>query len=476
MNNFFSMKRPILISCLSGVLLLPACMVGPDFKGAPPQDLPASWATAVPPAVDKDALTHWWQLFGDNQLESLLEQAVNNNPDMVAAALRIKEAESSARIAGAALLPSANASGSQSTAPSSGFSSTSHGKWGLGASASWELDIFGGNRRSIEAALANLRSTEASAAAVRTALLANVASAYFDWIAAEEQLRIAKEQLDYQQHTYEIVVQRQSVGFAADLDLEQAKAQIASTKSTIPAMEAARQNARNQLAIYLGSYLDRVKLSMPSADVYNKIPSVPTGLPSDLLRRRPDIIQAEEDLHAATANVGVAVADLFPKFSLTGSVNTSSGSDFAGMFSSGKSSWALGGGVNQSIFQGGALWERVRQQKTATQRSAESYRKTVVVAMSEVESCLINYAQVMQQLPLYEEARRANREAARISLKLYTAGMTDFLNVASAQQSWLSSEERLVSARQSLRQNMANLYKVLGGGWDASRVQALSKR
>ncbi len=456
--------------CIAAALTLGGCMVGPDFAGAPTQTLPATWANRVPPAAAPEDLVQWWRQFGDNQLTRLIETGLAANPDMVAAALSIREAESSAKIAGASLLPVVTAGASQATAPAGAFNGTTHGEWGMRANASWEIDLFGGNRRSIEAALASLHATQAAAGSVRTALAANIASTYFDWIAANENLRIAREQLAYQKRTLDIVQRRHQAGLETRLALEQALTQVASTESNIPAQEASVKEAENALAVYLGTHMAQVRPSMPSASVYMKIPRVPTGLPSDLLRRRPDIIQAEASLHQATAEVGVAVADLFPKLSLTGSANTSAGSDFAGFYSARQSGWSLGGNATQNIFRGGALLETIKLRKTSVLRAEETYRKTVIAALSEVESCLISYARLVRQLPLQQEMVRSSAESARLSLQLYSEGFTDFLNVSSAQQSWLSSQQSLVTMQQSIRQNLANLYKVLGGGWDATRV------
>lgn len=456
--------------CIGASLIFGGCMVGPDFAGAPAQSLPATWANRVPPATDSENLVQWWRQFGDRQLTRLIETGFAANPDMIAAALSIKEAESSAKIAGASLLPVVTAGASQATAPAGAWNSTAHGEWGMRANASWEIDIFGGNRRKIEAALASLHATQAAAGSVQTALAANIAATYFDWIAANENLRIAREQLAYQKHTLNIVQRRYDAGMEAKLALEQALTQVASTESGIPAQEALVKEAENTLAVYLGTHMAQVRPSMPSAFVAAVIPRVPTGLPSELLRRRPDIIQAEAKLHGVTTEVGVAVAELFPKLSLTGSANTAAGSDFAGFYSARQSGWSLGGGITQNIFRGGALLEQIKLRKTSVLRVEEAYRKTVIAALSEVESCLVSYARLMRQLPLQQEMVRSTGESARLSLKLYSAGYTDFLNVASAQQSWLSSQQKLTTMRQSIRQNLANLYKVLGGGWDGSRV------
>ncbi|WP_417004504.1 TolC family protein, partial [Akkermansia sp.] len=199
---------PLLTACC-----LASCMVGPDFQ-RPANDLPASWAAAKPPHSTDQDLRSWWRIFGDPQLNRLVSTSLNNNPDMKVALLRIREARERLRISQASLLPSADASAGWSLSPDRGFRSSTSQDFTLGASTSWELDLFGGNRRSIEAYRASLMSTEASACAVRTSLLADVATAYFNWITACEQLRIAREQLEIQRGTLTIAEKRHTAGFA----------------------------------------------------------------------------------------------------------------------------------------------------------------------------------------------------------------------------------------------------------------------
>lgn len=353
---------PLLAACFLG-----SCMVGPDFR-TPTNDLPATWEANRPPhSSDKD-LRSWWNIFGDPQLNRLVSTSLNNNPDMKVALLRIREAREKLRVSQASLLPSADASAGWSLSPDRGFRSSTSQNFSLGTSTSWELDLFGGNRRSIEASRASLMSTEASAGAVRTALLADVATAYFDWITACEQLRIAREQLEIQRSTLTIAEKRYKTEFAPRLDVEQATSTVASTESRIPQLEAQVASSKNQLAVLLGTYNSRVELTLPKASVFEKTPTVPVGLPSELLRRRPDVIAAEADLHAAVANVGVAVADLYPRFSLTGSLS-SRGGDFGQLFRENNNAWSLGGNLLQPLFRGGALRATVRAQKSRSRTS-----------------------------------------------------------------------------------------------------------
>lgn len=454
------MQKTLFLSALCA-LSLSSCLLGPDFEGAK-AELPATWINKMPPATEEQDLADWWASFKDPQLSSLIDTAFANNPDMINAALAISQAEAELRSSQSGLFPSVSLSGGGSN--SGNFdTSTSHGRFNGGLSASWSPDIWGSTRRQIEASMAALGSSKAAANATRAALASSVATAYFEWISAMESLRIAKEQLEFQERTYNIVKQRVDAGFSHNLDLEQARVTIISTRAQIPAHEATIRSCENSLAVLLGTTVDQVKLSMPSASTYNRIPRVPTGLPSELLRRRPDIIMAEHKLHSATANVGIAVANLFPSLSVSGNVSSSSGSDFADFFSS--AGWSLAGSVGQTIFNRTALNERVNIAELSQSAAGQSYRKTVLAAFAEVEECLISYARLMSQLPQYEASAKANKKAAELSMKQFEVGTSDFLNVAAAERAWLSAELNIISSRQQIRMSLARLCTALGGGW-----------
>lgn len=443
-------------------VLLSACQLGPNFGGAPDQGLPVTWQNALPPSSSKADLSKWWQSFGDAQLTGLINRGFLSSPDMISAALSIAKSEASLRSMRSNLFPSV--SGSFGGTNSGTFStSTSHGGWSGALSASWTPDIWGGTRREVEAAYAAVGSTEAAANATRTALASSIATTYFEWISAKESLRIAREQLAYQERTYNVVKKKEAVGMVANLELAEARSTIASTRAQIPTYEANIKSCENTLATLLGTTVNNINLSMPSARTYNKIPRVPTGLPSELLRRRPDVIRAEKELHRSTANIGVRVAALFPSISLTGRVSGSSGSDFAHFFSN--SAWSLAANASQTIFNRTKLTENVNIAELERDASAQAYRKTVLAAFAEVEDCLIAYARLTNQLPQYQAAAAANKEAAELSLRRFNSGESDFLNVASAERAWLSAELNLISTRQQIRMTLARLCTALGGGW-----------
>ncbi len=460
------MKRSAI--CLTLIALLSSsCLVGPDYKGVQDVRLPVTWVNDMPPASDETSLTRWWESFGDPQLNDLITTAFRNNPDEITALLNILKGESALRSTRSDLFPSLGISAGGSNSGSF-ENSTAHGKWTGALSASWSPDVWGKTRRSIEAAVALLHSDYAAAAASRVALASSVATTYFDWISACESLRVAEEQLAYQERTHRRTEERARIGMDTGLALAQSQATIAATRAQIPALRAQIESCRNALATYLGTTVDQIKLTLPSPSVYNLIPRVPTGLPSDLLRRRPDIISAEYSLHAEVAGIGVEVANLFPNISLTGSTSAGSSSDFADFFRS--AGWSLAASAATTLLNRTSLNENVLQAKLSTSSSAQSYRKTVLAAFAEVEDCLITYAQLVNQLPEYIAAADANKRAAEISVRLYEVGNTDFLNVATAERSWLSSELNIISTRQEIRKTLARLCSALGGGWDDRRI------
>ena len=454
--------KAALVSIFITAALLTSCKLGPNFLGVPDQGLPVTWVNAMPPAGNAEDLSTWWKSFGDPQLSQLISQGFAANPDMVTAALGISRAETELRSTKADLFP--NVSASMAGSNGGDYQSVvSHGQWNGGLSAAWSPDVWGGTRREVEAAMANIGSARAAALATRTALAASIATTYFEWISAMESLRTARRQLEYQQRTFDIVSKRVATGFQNKLDLAQAEITIANTRAQIPLYEANIKTCQNTLATLLGTTVDRINLVLPNPAVYNKIPRVPTGLPSELLRRRPDVLAAEYNLHRATANIGVQVANLFPHISLTGGTSGSARSDFADFFRG--AGWSLSASVAQTLLNRVQLRSNVKLARIAQLESTQAYRKNVLAAFAEVENCLIDYARLTNQLPQYEQAAKSGKEAAELSLRLYNSGYSDYLNVAAAERSWLNAELNLISARQQIRIVLARLSTALGGGY-----------
>jgi outer membrane protein, multidrug efflux system len=466
------------------------CTVGPNYE--PPQrEMPANWVGAtpttapttqgsqtIPAATD---VSQWWRTFNDPMLDSLIERAVQNNLDLRAAGSRLRQARSSARIAGAGRYPvfdvgaSYRRSGSEGTsrqiATANGIvTSNTGGARSLhqaGLDASWELDIFGGVRRDIEAARADIEFANEDRRDVLVTLTSELALNYMDLRSLQRRIQIARENLKTQEYSADLVRRRQRGGFVSALDVANADAQVATTKSQIPILDQLAQQTMYNIALLLGVEPNALVGELIEHDVIPPTPAeVPIGLPSELLRRRPDIRRAEANLHGATARVGVATADLFPRFALTGSVNTSDDKGGA-LFNWNNGFWSFGPSVSYSLFNGGRIRANIAVQNEFQEQAAIGLEQAVLTALRDVESALIAYAREQQHRAALEEAVAANAKAVDLSTRLYQQGQTDFLNVLSAQRSLYLSQDALVQSDATVATNLISLYKALGGGWEA---------
>jgi NodT family efflux transporter outer membrane factor (OMF) lipoprotein len=336
-----------------------------------------------------------------------------------------------------------------------------------GLDAAWELDFFGGVRRGIEAADADLRAAVEDTRDVWVTLTAEVAINYITLRGLQQQIAIAQQNLDAQRETVDITRRRLSVGFASALDVANAEAQAATTQSQIPLLEAAAQQTIYALSVLLGREPSALVAELsPAGAIPATPPAVPVGLPSELLQRRPDIRRAEAQLHSATAQIGVATASLFPSFSLTGSAGVQKLTQGA-LLSVAGGFWSLIPAVTQPIFNAGKLRANVRIQTALRDQALLAYRQTVLTALQDVESALIAYAKDQEHRAALADAVRSNRTAVELSTRLYTAGELDFLNLLTAQRNLFTSEDALVQADRSIALDLIALYKGLGGGWQS---------
>ncbi|MBP8645386.1 MAG: efflux transporter outer membrane subunit [Syntrophobacteraceae bacterium] len=478
--------------CLCGfcILCLAGCMVGPNFQ--PPETrVPSQWKGVESDAGEPisrtvqggRALVEWWKGFNDSTLTSLIERGIESNLDMRQASSRIRQARAARGMGFAALWPTIGSNASYQRSgpltsksgdnPGGGSSVVSGGSrieekdlFQAGLDSSWELDLFGGTRRNIEALDAELRAAVEDRRDVLVSLIAEIGINYLSLRGAQQELVIARRNLDAQRRTAEITRKRYEAGFVSGLDLANAEAQAASTASQIPVLESTTREAIYSLGLLLG----REPTSLLSElDLEETIPlpppEVPVGLPSDLIRRRPDIRRAEAQLHAATARIGVATADLFPKFSLTGSLTFSEETlSSLARWSSGY--YTLGPNITWPIFDAGKIRWNIEVQNALQEQALLTYEKTVLTALKEVETALAAYAKEQEHLRLLELAVENNRKAVELSTKLYVEGETDFLNVLTAQRSLLVSEEAMTQSTRDLALQLVALYKALGGGWN----------
>ena len=463
------------------MVLAAGCAVGPDFH-SPKTPMPGSYdalgvSAGAPASVttpDQAKLVEWWTNFQDDTLTSLVRRAVQSNLDMKQAEARIRQARAARGVTAAALWPEVDANASYSRSGSGGSSAGSSRSGGggtidlfqVGLDAAWELDFFGGIRRNVEASDADIRASVEDRRDVLVSLVGDIGTNYAALRGYQLQIDIARKNLEAQERTARITHKRYEAGYVSALDVANADAQVATTRSTIPLLESSARGTIYTLSVLLGMEPAALAGELAAdAPIPPVPPEVPVGIPSELLRRRPDIRRAEAQLHAATARIGVATADLFPKFSLTGSMGLSS-TDLSSLGNWASRTWSWGPSVTWPIFAGGRIMANIEVQKALQEQSFLGYRKTVLTALKDVETALVAYAKEQEHRNALAVAVEKYRKAVDLSMTLYVIGKVDFLNVLSAQRSLFASEDALALSTRSLSTNLVALYKALGGGWE----------
>lgn len=469
MNKKFAIAGLTIIYAL--IMLFEGCMVGPNFV-KPQTKMPSKYLLEQGPKGESPdpQLVNWWKDFNDPNLTSLIERAFKSNLDMKLAEQRIRQARGQLGIAQGAFWPTVDATSSTTRNRTSSFKGQNvavNSLFRAGLDASWEIDVFGGTRRNIESAKANVLANIENSRDVRISLASEVALNYVQLRSFQQQIIIAQNNLETQQHTADIVRKRLEVGLVSKLDLANALAQVATTRSQIPVLESSAQQTIYNIGVLLGQEPESlVEELTPKAEIPSASPSIPTGLPSELLRRRPDIRSAEAQIHAQTAQIGVATADLFPKFNLTGSIGFS-GSGITSLRWDNRS-WSFGPSVSWNIFAGGAIVANIEVQKALQQQTILNYKKTVLTALQDVENALIAYLKELQHKQDLAEAVTYDQEALDFSKQLYEEGLIDFITVLDAQRSLYATQQAFVISNQNLSDDLIALYKALGGGWDTT--------
>lgn len=455
------------------------CAVGPNYQ-KPSVNTPGHWGEPLAGGETNGtaALAAWWQNFHDAELDSLIARAVQSNLDLQVAQARVREARAQYGVAVADFFPTVDASGSYQRQETSRHEPVlgsiplppgvpfDNDVYQAGFDASWEIDVFGGTRRAAEAARAGVRGAEYGRRATLTTLLGEVARNYLDVRGSQRRLAIAGENIAAQSHALDLTRDRRAKGLASDLDVEQASELLAATRAEVPALQTALQVSIHRLGVLLGQPPETLLAELSAvAPIPAEPPVVPVGLPSDLLLRRPDVQQAGEQLAAATASIGVARADLFPKFYLTGALGVQSvgASDW---FTSGSRFWSLGPTVQWRIFDAGRIRANVRVQTARQQQALAAYEQTVLTAFEEVENNLTAYANEQIRRQSLTEAAAAAQKALDQTDKLYANGLTDFLHVLDAERSLYQAQDALVQSDRTVATNLVALYKSLGGGWE----------
>ena len=457
---------------LAGLVLAGCAAVGPDYT-PPATDVPADWNRLDPaarPAMRADApgdLSRWWQRLDDPLLSELVDEALLASPDLRSAQARLREARARRTVAAAGGVPNVTGSGTASRSESSETvgSGGSRNFFSAGFDASWEIDVFGGVRRSVEAAEADVESSQASLENTRVSLVSEVALNYVEVRTRQMLIAIARANLASQSETLQLTEWRAQAGLVSSQDVEQARSNREQTRAQIPALETLLAEAEHRLDILLGQPPGALHARLARV---GPLPAVPeqlaVGIPADTLRQRPDVRAAERRLAAETARVGVAEAARYPAFNLSGSIGLEA-LTLGALGDSGAGTSSLFAGITAPIFNAGRLRAQVEIQDAVREQAVVAYEQAVLTALQEVENALVALSRNRERTEALAIAVESVRNAALLARQRYGAGLIDFQSVLDSERSVLVLEESLASSRASGVQELIRLYKALGGGW-----------
>jgi len=458
------LERPSRLAVLlTAACGLAGCSLVPDYERPPVPTQPA-WSTS--PAVSTAALpvsADWWQHFESPELDQMMAEALAANQDLAAAIARIDQARANTRIAGASLLPSVEATGSTSGTRTSTSRRTHNSSSGDALlTASYEIDLWGKNAAGVESAKHALTASAFDKEALALVIQSEVASTYFDAVSLRQRLAIARENLAAAQQVLKLVQIQMAQGAATALDLAQQRTAVATFEAQIPTLEQQLAADQTSLAILLGRAPGDTAVARDKLDALS-LPAIAAGQPADLLGRRPDIAEAEANLKAANADIGVARAAFYPSLTLSASAAIS------GLATSGTSTAAsIAAGLIAPIFEGGALEGQLDLTKARKEELVATYRQTVLTSFKEVEDALSTVETSAARVRSLQTAADQAREAFRLAQLSYSAGASDFLTVLDAQRTLLDNEDSLVQAERDRFTAAASLFKALGGGWAGS--------
>jgi len=476
--------RLSVITAALGAACLAGCMVGPDFT-RPEDELKAAQLTprqehsGDPRASTAAVPMQWWQLFNDALLTELLARTLKGNLDLQLAAERIEQSRARLGIAASQLLPTVGANASYAREALS-----EHGKfaalgaptdpsnfWQLGFDASWEIDLWGRARRSREGAQAMVVASVYDREAARVALAAEVARTYLQLRGTQAQLDIARQNQVVAERTLALAESRERNGVATRFETSSARAQLATVKAMLPELAQRRNAQMNALALLMGEQPRTLDAQLRQAMPLPSLPArIPLGVASELAQRRPDILRAEAQLHAATAAIGVAKADFYPRIGLKGRIGVEA-FDSGDLTSWDSRMFSVGPTVYLPIFQGGRLMQRLALNESRQKNAALAYRQTVLQAWHEVDNALDAWAAQRRQHDELLVSYQQNKEALGAAERGYQQGAADYLSVLTAQLNLLASQTRLNTSATNATLTVVNLYKSLGGGWDPEQAR-----
>jgi len=496
MRRLWISRKPHLASLvlLGAALSMVGCVQGRNYE-RPAVETPADWErmgtgdpkVGVTVSSRKLPEANWWQAFQNEELTDLIERSLQRNHDVRRAALRVMEGRAGVLSAKAGLYPQVNLQGSYTNllisentlaglglatgvrpgpqvfaAPGTGFN-----LWNTAADLRWELDLWGRIRRGMEAASAESDAIGQDARAVALALIGDVGVAYFRVRELDEQVSIAEHNLKVRQESFDIIKTRASVGLASELDVKRAEVLVAESAGQLPDFRRLRAVELHRLEVLVGSPPGTLTVAPKPLRSVVVQPEIPVGLPSNLLERRPDILQAERTLIAANARIGEARAFFFPTLSITGQGGLQS-VDFANWFTAGSRTYSIGPTITLPIFLGGTNMARLSAAESRYEQMLEGYQQTILVAFREVADLLVSIRERTAQLKSQREQVQAARTAVDLAEVRYRKGLVNYLDVLDAQRTVLAAETQLVQVERARLTDMVSLFKALGGGWEVA--------
>jgi len=472
---------PLIIVALSY-----GCMVGPDYS-RPAVAQQNGWQEAQGAAAKQPEDVRWWRGLNDPQLVKYIEQAISGNQNIKEAVARVREARALRGVAAASLLPQVDGSALYNrsvTSSTAGIISQlpknllgeinfEQDFYQAGFDASWEIDIFGGRRREVQAASARAQSSIENYRDVMISVIAETGRNYVELRGSQRQLAIAEKNSGIQEETLSLVKIRQDAKITSDLEVEQAKAQLERTRGSIPPLQASIRGSAYRLAVLTGqppnALLDDLLTTSP---IPNPPDIVPVGLPSDLLLRRPDLRRAENDLRAATSDIGASTADLYPRFYLTGYAEPQT-STFVDLFRANSFAWSVGPAVSWPVFQGGRIRSNIAATEARRDEALARYRQAVLAALQEVETSLVGYAEHQVERERLALSVESQARAVELARERFERGIKDFMTVLDAERQLRDVENSLAMSETQVMVNLIGLYKALGGGWQQTDLSVL---
>lgn len=456
-------------------LALSSCMVGPDYRSPENgENITISSQDHTGIYYDTADLSQWWEIFSDPVLTSLINRITEGNLDIKIAIARIKEARAAAGIVSSALFPSVDADAAVNWGKESEnvnpLATSNRTEYTLSADMGWEIDLFGRIRRSMEAATADFQASQEDFNHVLITIRAEVAATYLQLRTLQAQLTTARNNIRSQKEMLHLTRVRYKNGIVSSLDVAQASLVLANTEAELPVIRTGLTESLTSLSVLLGVSSDTLRQELQQVQPVPLPPEeITVGIPAERIRNRPDIRRAERELAAQSARIGVATADLYPSFSLTGTLGLSS-LNSGDLFDSASQLYGLGPSLRWNIFDMGRIRQRIAVQDARTEQALHSYELTILRAIKEVEDRLSGYYEQRLRMAALSKSVSFSRETLSMSTKLYKDGLTSFQDVLDAQRSLLSAENNLDISRGKTSIQLIGLYKSLAGGWDTRQL------